>query len=45
MLGTQDIIKRAGDVFVESGADYFVVDPVMVCKEKTKYLTQETQKQ
>ncbi|MCG1190525.1 bifunctional hydroxymethylpyrimidine kinase/phosphomethylpyrimidine kinase [Staphylococcus epidermidis] len=32
MLGTQDIIKRAGDVFVESGADYFVVDPVMVCK-------------
>lgn len=31
MLGTQDIIKRAGDVFVESGADYFVVDPVMVC--------------
>ena len=32
MLGTQDIIKRAGDVFVESGADYFVVDPVMVCQ-------------
>lgn len=38
MLGTQDIIKRAGDVFVESGADYFVVDPVMVCKGENEVL-------
>ena len=32
MLGTQEIIKRAGEAFEESGAQYFVVDPVMVCK-------------
>ena len=38
LLGTQDIIKRAGDVFVESGADYFVVDPVMVCKGEDEVL-------
>lgn len=38
MLGTQDIIKRAGDVFVESGSDYFVVDPVMVCKGEDEVL-------
>ena len=38
MLGTQDIIKRAGDVFVESGADYFVVDPAMVCKGEDEVL-------
>ena len=38
MLGTQDIIKRAEDVFVESGADYFVVDPVMVCKGEDEVL-------
>ena len=38
MLGSQDIIKRAGDVFVESGADYFVVDPVMVCKGEDEVL-------
>ena len=38
MLGTQDIIKRAGDVFVESGADYFVVDPVMVCEGEDEVL-------
>lgn len=38
MFGTQDIIKRAGDVFVESGADYFVVDPVMVCKGEDEVL-------
>lgn len=38
MLGTQDIIKRARDVFVESGADYFVVDPVMVCKGEDEVL-------
>ena len=33
MLGTEEIIKRAGEAFVESG----VVDPVMVCKGKMKY--------
>ena len=38
MLGTQDIITRAGDVFVESGADYFVGDPVMVCKGEDEVL-------
>ena len=38
MLGTQDIIKRAGDVFVESGADYFVVDTVMVFKGEDEVL-------
>lgn len=41
MLGTQEIIKRAGEAFEQSGAQYFVVDPVMVCKGKMKYLTQE----
>ncbi|MEX6380493.1 bifunctional hydroxymethylpyrimidine kinase/phosphomethylpyrimidine kinase [Staphylococcus saprophyticus] len=38
MLGTQEIIKRAGDASVESGADYFVVDPVMVCKGENEVL-------
>ncbi|MEB6332479.1 bifunctional hydroxymethylpyrimidine kinase/phosphomethylpyrimidine kinase [Staphylococcus pseudoxylosus] len=38
MLGTQEIIKRAGEAFVESGADYFVVDPVMVCKGENEVL-------
>ncbi|ASE57876.1 bifunctional hydroxymethylpyrimidine kinase/phosphomethylpyrimidine kinase [Staphylococcus saprophyticus] len=38
MLGTQEIIKRAGDAYVESGADYFVVDPVMVCKGENEVL-------
>lgn len=41
MLGTEEIIKRAGEVYEQSGADYFVVDPVMVCKGKMKYLTRE----
>ena len=45
MLGTEDIIKRAGEAFEQSGAKYFVVDPVMVCKGETKYLTQEIQMQ
>ena len=45
MLGTEEIIKRAGEAFEQSGAKYFVVDPVMVCKGKTKYLTQEIQMQ
>ena len=38
MLGTQEIIKRAGEVYEESGADYFVVDPVMVCKGEDEVL-------
>lgn len=38
MLGTQEIIKRAGDAYVESGADYFVLDPVMVCKGENEVL-------
>lgn len=38
MLGTQEIIKRVGDAYVESGADYFVVDPVMVCKGENEVL-------
>lgn len=38
MLGIQEIIKRAGDAYVESGADYFVVDPVMVCKGENEVL-------
>ncbi|MEB7039124.1 bifunctional hydroxymethylpyrimidine kinase/phosphomethylpyrimidine kinase [Staphylococcus gallinarum] len=38
MLGTEEIIKRAGEAFVESGADYFVVDPVMVCKGENEVL-------
>lgn len=38
MLGTQEIIKRAGYAYVESGADYFVVDPVMVCKGENEVL-------
>ena len=41
MLGTQGIIKRAGEVYEESGADYFVVDQSWFVKVKTKYLTQE----
>ncbi|WP_251518709.1 MULTISPECIES: bifunctional hydroxymethylpyrimidine kinase/phosphomethylpyrimidine kinase [Staphylococcus] len=38
MLGTQEIIKRAGEAFSESGATYFVVDPVMVCKGENEVL-------
>ena len=43
MLGTQEIIKRAGEAFEQSGAKYFVVDPVLLwyVKAKMKYLTQE----
>ena len=37
MLGTQEIIKR-GEAFEESGAQYFVVDPVMVCKGEDEVL-------
>lgn len=38
MLGTEEVIKRAGEAFEESGAKYFVVDPVMVCKGKDEVL-------
>ena len=38
MLGTEEIIKRAGEAFEESGAKYFVVDPVMVCKGEDEVL-------
>ncbi|MCG7339311.1 bifunctional hydroxymethylpyrimidine kinase/phosphomethylpyrimidine kinase [Staphylococcus sp. ACRSN] len=38
MLGTEEIIKRAGEAYVESGANYFVVDPVMVCKGENEVL-------
>ena len=41
MLGTEEIIKRAGEAFEESGAKYFVVDPVMVCKGEDEVLNQE----
>ncbi|MDQ7113816.1 bifunctional hydroxymethylpyrimidine kinase/phosphomethylpyrimidine kinase [Staphylococcus simulans] len=38
MLGTEEVIKRAGEAFEESGAKYFVVDPVMVCKGEDEVL-------
>ncbi|MCU5746627.1 bifunctional hydroxymethylpyrimidine kinase/phosphomethylpyrimidine kinase [Staphylococcus sp. SQ8-PEA] len=38
MLGTQEIIKRAGEAFEQSKAKYFVVDPVMVCKGENEVL-------
>lgn len=38
MLGTEEIIKRAGEAFTESGAKHFVVDPVMVCKGEDEVL-------
>ena len=38
MLGSEEIIKRAGEAFTESGAKYFVVDPVMVCKGEDEVL-------
>lgn len=38
MLGTEEMIQRAGEAFTESGADYFVVDPVMVCKGEDEVL-------
>ena len=37
MLGTEEI-KRAGEVYEQSGANYFVVDPVMVCKGEDEVL-------
>lgn len=41
MLGTQEIIKRAGEAFEESGAQYFVVILLWYVRVKMKYLTQE----
>lgn len=38
MLGTEEVIKRAGEAFEETGAKYFVVDPVMVCKGEDEVL-------
>ena len=38
MLGTEEVIERAGAAFTESGAKYFVVDPVMVCKGEDEVL-------
>ncbi len=38
MLGTEEIIKRAGEVDEASNAQYFVVDPVMVCKGEDEVL-------
>ncbi|QLK85386.1 bifunctional hydroxymethylpyrimidine kinase/phosphomethylpyrimidine kinase [Staphylococcus sp. 17KM0847] len=38
MLGTEEVIKRAGEAFIESGAKFFVVDPVMVCKGEDEVL-------
>ncbi|PNZ44724.1 bifunctional hydroxymethylpyrimidine kinase/phosphomethylpyrimidine kinase [Staphylococcus simulans] len=38
MLGTEEVIKRAGEAFEKSGAKYFVVDPVMVCKGEDEVL-------
>ncbi len=40
MLGTEEIIKRAGEVYEASNAQYFVVDPVIV-KAKMKCLILE----
>ncbi|MCE4970567.1 bifunctional hydroxymethylpyrimidine kinase/phosphomethylpyrimidine kinase [Staphylococcus chromogenes] len=38
MLGTEEVIKRVGEAFTESGAKHFVVDPVMVCKGEDEVL-------
>ncbi|MCE4965052.1 bifunctional hydroxymethylpyrimidine kinase/phosphomethylpyrimidine kinase [Staphylococcus chromogenes] len=38
MLGTEEVIKHAGEAFTESGAKHFVVDPVMVCKGEDEVL-------
>ncbi|WP_258871176.1 bifunctional hydroxymethylpyrimidine kinase/phosphomethylpyrimidine kinase, partial [Staphylococcus pseudintermedius] len=32
MIGSEEIIQRAGEAYTESGAKNFVVDPIMVCK-------------
>ncbi|WP_086428449.1 bifunctional hydroxymethylpyrimidine kinase/phosphomethylpyrimidine kinase [Staphylococcus cornubiensis] len=38
MLGSEEIIQRAGEAYTESGAKSFVVDPVMVCKGENEVL-------
>lgn len=38
MLGSEEIIQRAGESYTESGAKNFVVDPVMVCKGENEVL-------
>ena len=38
MLGSEEVIKRASEAFSSSGAKYFVVDPVMVCKGENEVL-------
>ncbi|ENP2379869.1 bifunctional hydroxymethylpyrimidine kinase/phosphomethylpyrimidine kinase [Staphylococcus pseudintermedius] len=38
MLGSEEIIQRAGEAYTESGAKIFVVDPVMVCKGENEVL-------
>ncbi|QHW38009.1 bifunctional hydroxymethylpyrimidine kinase/phosphomethylpyrimidine kinase [Staphylococcus ursi] len=38
MLGSEEIIQRAGEAYTESGAQNFVVDPVMVCKGENEVL-------
>ncbi|GGB11713.1 bifunctional hydroxymethylpyrimidine kinase/phosphomethylpyrimidine kinase [Macrococcus hajekii] len=38
MLGTEEIIGRAAQAFKDSDAEFFVVDPVMVCKGEDEVL-------
>ncbi|HAR6075688.1 TPA: bifunctional hydroxymethylpyrimidine kinase/phosphomethylpyrimidine kinase [Staphylococcus pseudintermedius] len=38
MLGSEEIIQRAGEAYTESSAKNFVVDPVMVCKGENEVL-------
>lgn len=38
MLGTEEIISRAAQAFKDSDAEFFVVDPVMVCKGEDEVL-------
>jgi len=38
MLGSEEIISRAAQAYKDSDADFFVVDPVMVCKGEDEVL-------
>lgn len=38
MLGSEEIIGRAAQAYKDSDADFFVVDPVMVCKGEDEVL-------
>src|SRR5699024_2334543 len=38
IIWTQEIIKRASEAYVESGANHCVVDPVMVCQGENEVL-------